>query len=258
MALPSNVIDETNISAVEKGNLVLSSDLTVSSNPAIELAQRLLSEFIGTYCLIFAGCGSVAVNQLYGGAVTFPGISVTWGLIVMVMIYTIGHVSCHFNPAVTVTLAILGLFPYKEVGYYLIAQMLGSILGSGTLALIMDITPKAFFGTTPAGSNMQSFVVEIIITFILMFVISGATIDRRANKKIGGIVVGMTITLNVFVAGMISGASMNPARSLGPSIVLHNYKGIWVYIFGPLIGAIVGGFVYNLFKPTDRSFSELF
>ncbi|KAL7586833.1 hypothetical protein Lser_V15G39010 [Lactuca serriola] len=256
MALPSD--NESNISTVEKGNFVLSSDLTVSSNPAVDLAQRLLSEFIGTYFLIFAGCGSVAVNQLYGGAVSFPGISVSWGLIVMVMIYSVGHVSAHFNPAVTITLALLGLFPFKEVFFYIISQTLGSIFASGTLALILDITPKAFFGTTPSGSIMQSFFVEIIITAILMFVISGATIDRRANTKIGGIVVGMTITLNVFVAGQISGASMNPARSLGPAIVLHNYKGMWVYICAPIIGAIVGGFVYNLFKPTNRSFSELF
>ncbi|PWA75398.1 Aquaporin-like protein [Artemisia annua] len=161
----------------------------------------------------------LAVNKIYGGTITFPGICVTWGLIVMSMIYAVGHISAHFNPAVTITLSLLGLLPYKEVIPYIIVQLLGSILASGTLSLIMDVTPEAFFGTTPVGSTIQSFVVEIIITFILMFVISGASNDHRAIKKHGGIVVGMTIMLNVFVGGPISGASMNPARSIGPALV---------------------------------------
>lgn len=241
------------LSAMEKGNLTL----TESTSYKIHIAQKLLAEFIGTYCVIFAGCGSVAVNKLYGGTVTFPGICVTWGLIVMCMIYTVGHVSAHFNPAVTITLALLGLHPLKEVAFYIVAQLLGSIFASATLSWIMNVTKDAFFGTTPAGSTLQSFVVEIIITFILMFVISGATNDHRAIKKHGGIAVGMTIMLNVFVGGPISGASMNPARSIGPALVKHNYKGLWAYIVGPIIGAIIGGFVYNLLKPTEKSFTEI-
>ncbi|KAL7613882.1 hypothetical protein Lser_V15G07358 [Lactuca serriola] len=248
-------LDDSQISNMENRNLL---PLMVSTNPKIHLAQKLLAEFIGTYCIIFAGCGSVAVNKLYGGTVTFPGICVTWGLIVMAMIYTVGHVSAHFNPAVTITLSLLGLHSFQEVIFYILSQLLGSISASGTLSLIMDVTPEAFFGTTPVASTTQSFVVEIIITFILMFVISGATNDHRAIKKHGGIAVGMTIMLNVFVGGPISGASMNPARSLGPAIVKLNFKGIWAYIFGPLIGAISGGFVYNLLKPTNKSFCELF
>ncbi|KAI3808477.1 hypothetical protein L1987_24428 [Smallanthus sonchifolius] len=245
---------ESHLSAMEKGNLSLS----ISTNPKIHLAQKFLAELIGTYCVIFAGCGSVAVNKLYGGTVTFPGVCVTWGLIVMAMIYTVGHVSgAHFNPAVTITLSLLGLCPFKEVAFYILSQLLGSILASGTLALIMNVTPDGFFGTTPAGSTVQSFVVEIVITFILMFVISGASNDDRAIKKHGGIVVGMTIMLNVFVGGPISGASMNPARSLGPAIVLLKFKGIWAYIFGPIIGAVIGGFVYKLLKPTNKSFSDI-
>ncbi|KAL7613891.1 hypothetical protein Lser_V15G07355 [Lactuca serriola] len=258
MELPSDIIDESNVSAVEKGDVVFSSNLALSSNPLIDLTQRVLAEFIGMYIIMFAGSGSIVVNKLYGGTITFPGICLTWGLIVMAMIYSLGHVSAHFNPVVTIAFALLGLFPFKEVFFYIVSQILGATLASGTVVLIIDINPKAFFGTRPSGSIMQSFVVEIIITFIMMFIVSGATNDHRANKKYGGIVVGMTITLNVLVAGPISGGSMNPARSLGPAIVLHSYKGIWVYIFGPLIGAIAGGFVYNLIKPTNKSFSELF
>ncbi|KAL9999047.1 putative major intrinsic protein [Helianthus debilis subsp. tardiflorus] len=226
-------------SAMEKGTLALSE----SKNPKIHLAQKLLAEFVGTFCVIFAGCGSVAVNKLYGGTITFPGVCVTWGLIVMAMIYTVGHVSgAHFNPA---------------VAFYILSQLFGSILASGILSLIMDVTSDAYFGTIPVGSTVQSFVVEIIITFILMFVISGASNDHRAIKKHGGIAVGMTIMLNVFVGGPISGASMNPARSLGPAIVKWRFKGIWAYIFGPIIGAIAGGFVYKLLTPTEKSFSEI-
>ncbi|KAI3794177.1 hypothetical protein L1987_36806 [Smallanthus sonchifolius] len=245
---------ESQFSAMEKGTI----NLSVSTNHKIHLAQKMLAEFIGTFCVIFAGCGSVAVNKLYGGTVTFPGVCVTWGLIVMAMIYTVGHVSgAHFNPAVTVTLSLLGLCPFKELVVYILSQLLGSVLASGTLSLIMNVTPEAYFGTTPAGSTVQSFVVEIIITFILMFVISGAANDHRAIKKHGGIVVGMTIMLNVFVGGPISGASMNPARSLGPAIVKGKFKGIWAYVLGPIIGAIAGGFVYKLLKPTDKSFRDI-
>ncbi|KAJ9540854.1 hypothetical protein OSB04_027360 [Centaurea solstitialis] len=248
----ANGVDESAISAMEKGDL----PLMVSTDPKINLAQKMLAEFIGTFCVIFAGCGSVAVNKLYGGTITFPGVCVTWGMIVMAMIYTVGHISAHFNPAVTFTLYLLGLCPIKEVGCFVISQLFGSILASGTISLLMDVTPEAFFGTTPVGSTVQSFVVEIIITFILLFVISGATNDHRAIKKHGGIAVGMTIMLNVFVGGPISGASMNPARSLGPAIVKQNFKGIWAYIFGPIIGAVAGGFVYSLLKPTSKTFND--
>ncbi|XP_024959643.1 probable aquaporin NIP-type [Cynara cardunculus var. scolymus] len=258
MAMGNDGMEDSNISDVEKGNFVINSDLNASSNPTIEFVQRLLAEFIGTYIIIFIGCGSVVVNKLYDGIVTFPGICVTWGLIVMITIYAIGHVSAHFNPAVTIALTLLGLFPFKEVLLYIMMQLLGSILASATLSLIIDITPKGFFGTTPSGSAMQSLVVEIIVAFVLMFVISGAVNDHRARKELGGVIVGMTIAANVFVGGPISGASMNPVRSLGPAIVRHNYKAIWVYILGPLIGAITGGFTYNLLKPTNKSFNELF
>uniref|UniRef100_A0A7C9EK20 Uncharacterized protein n=1 Tax=Opuntia streptacantha TaxID=393608 RepID=A0A7C9EK20_OPUST len=205
-----------------------------SSPSVVTLTQKLVAEVIGTYFVIFAGCGSVVVNKLYGEVVTFPGISVTWGLIVMVMIYTVGHISgAHFNPAVTLTFAIFGRFPFKQVPFYMMAQLWGSLLASGTLALMFDVTPKAFFGTVPVGSDVQSFAIEIVISFLLMFVVCGVGTDNRASGEFAGVAVGMTIMLNVFVAGPISGASMNPARTLGPAIVKNNYRGIWVYFLGP-------------------------
>ncbi|KAK6125392.1 hypothetical protein DH2020_040861 [Rehmannia glutinosa] len=222
-----------------------------SSSTVVTTAQKLVAELIGTYFVIFAGCGSVAVNKIYDGAVTFPGICVTWGLIVMVMVYTVGHVSgAHFNPAVTIAFAIFRRFPET-------AQLLGSILASCTLALMFDVTKEAYFGTMPVGSNGQSLAMEIIISFLLMFVISGVATDSRAIGELAGLAVGMTIMLNVFVAGPISGASMNPARSIGPAIVKHEYRGLWVYILGPTIGTIAGGFTYNLIRFTNKPISEL-
>ncbi|GAB4832402.1 Putative aquaporin NIP4-1 [Ancistrocladus abbreviatus] len=277
MASRTDAIHEEEISRIEEGSgrtttyieSLCSLNRLCSSPTSVTLTQKLVAELIGTYFVIFAGCGSVAVNKLYGGTITFPGVCVTWGLIVMVMVYSVGHISGgHFNPAVTITSAIFQRFPIKEasliyvsssclmVPLYVAAQVAGSLLASGTLALIFDITPEAFFGTTPAGTNIQSFVLEIIISFLLMFVISGVTTDTRAVGELGGIAVGMTILLNVFVAGPISGASMNPARSLGPAIVKHNYKGIWVYVAGPLVGTITGAFAYNLIRFPGKSLRE--
>ncbi|XP_050259628.1 probable aquaporin NIP-type [Quercus robur] len=231
-----------------------------SSPSTVTIAQKLIAEVIGMYFVIFAGCGSIVVNKIYG-SVTFPGICVTWGLIVMVMIYSVGHISgAHFNPAVTITFAIFCRFPYKQVPLYIVAQLMGSILASGTLALVFAVdtpTPNAYFGTVPIGSNCQSLVLEIVISFLLLFVISGVGTDDRATGELGGIVTGMTILLNVLVAGPISGASMNPARSIGPAVVKHVYKGLWVYVVGPIIGTIAGALAYNLIRFTDKPLKEL-
>ncbi|CAE6201899.1 unnamed protein product [Arabidopsis arenosa] len=238
-------IEDEQISRIEKGNGKDSQrgiETAICTSPSIVcLTQKLIAEMIGTYFIIFSGCGVVVVNVLYGGTITFPGICVTWGLIVMVMIYSTGHISgAHFNPAVTVTFAVFRRFPWFQVPLYIGAQLTGSLLASLTLRLMFNVTPKAFFGTTPTDSSGQALVAEIIISFLLMFVISGVATDSRATGELAGIAVGMTIILNVFVAGPISGASMNPARSLGPAIVMGRYKGIWVYIVGPFVGIFAG------------------
>ncbi|KAL8472699.1 hypothetical protein ACS0TY_029789 [Phlomoides rotata] len=193
-------IDDQTLSNMESGDA--GDEALCSSSAVVTILQKVAAELIGTYFIIFAGCGSVVVNKLYDGVVTFPGICFTWGFIVTVMIYSTGHVSgAHFNPAVTITFAILRRFPWKEVPLYIIAQLMGSILASGTLAIMFDVTKEAYFGTIPAGSNGQSLGIEIIISFLLMFIISGICTDDRAVGQVGGIAVGMTIILNVFVAG---------------------------------------------------------
>ncbi|XP_058087915.1 probable aquaporin NIP-type [Magnolia sinica] len=251
---------EEDITKVDEGLSKSTSDVDHSdfcSANMVNLTQKVLAEILGTFFVVFAGCGAVAVNKIYG-SVTFPGICITWGLIVMVMIYSVGHISgAHFNPAVTIAFAIFRRFPYRQVPIYIVAQLLGSILASGTLRLALDSKTDHFFGTVPVGSNAQSLVLEIIISFLLMFVISGVSTDNRAIGELAGLAVGSTISLNVFVTGPVSGASMNPARSIGPAIIMNNYKGLWVYIIGPIIGTIAGAFAYNLIRFTDKPLREI-
>ncbi|KAJ4782082.1 NOD26-like intrinsic protein 1 [Rhynchospora pubera] len=224
---------------------------------SVQFAQKIIAEILGTYFVIFAGCASVTINQ-GSGVITFPGICIVWGLVVMVMVYSVGHISgAHFNPAVSIAFATCGRFPWKEMPPYIVAQMLGSILASGTLWLLFGKSDEHFPGTLPAGSEVQSVVVEFIISFYLMFVISGVATDNRAIGELAGLAVGSTILLNVFIAGPISGASMNPARSLGPAIIQHEYRSIWVYIVGPICGTIAGAWAYNLIRFTNKPLREI-
>ncbi|TMW81827.1 hypothetical protein EJD97_007718, partial [Solanum chilense] len=201
--------------------------------------------------------GSVVVNA-DKGMITFPGVAITWGLVVMVMVYSVGHISgAHFNPSVTIAFASVKRFPWKQVPAYVAAQVLGATLASGTLRLIFNGKHDHFAGTLPSGTDFQSFVVEFIITFYLMFVISGVATDNRAIGELAGLAVGATILLNVMFTGPISGASMNPARSLGPAIVSSHYKGLWIYLVSPTLGAIAGAWVYNIIRFTDKPLREI-
>ncbi|KAL9231289.1 hypothetical protein vseg_006534 [Gypsophila vaccaria] len=263
-------VDDTKLVMLEEGsnrsdNLepVVSAIVTTTSPPgstllAIQVAstiQSVIAEVIGTYMLVFLGCGAIVVEKV-NGSVTFPGICVTWGLIIMILVYTFEHISCHFNPSVTITYALLRGFPWFKVPLYIGAQILGSILASGTLDLLFDTTPEMFFGSAPAGSDAQSLVMEIIISFILMFVIFSVAFDDRAHKQFAGVAIGMTVLINALVAGTISGASMNPARSIGPAIVKHIYDGLWIYVVGPTIGCIFGGLAYDVLKNMDQMLSK--
>lgn len=249
------VEDEPNVNGyVDSTNNNSGCDLGIS----VHFLQKIVAEVFGTYFLIFAGCASVAVNIIKGGTITFPGICIVWGLAVMVMVYSVGHISgAHFNPAVTIAFATCGRFPWKQVPAYIIAQVIGSTLASVTLRLLFGGSRNHFFGTVPSGSDFQSFVLEFIISFYLMFVISGVATDNRAIGELAGLAVGATVLLNVLIAGPISGASMNPARTLGPAVVLNRYKGIWVYIAGPISGTIAGAWAYNLIRFTNRPLREI-
>ena len=202
--------------------------------------KKFAAEFIGTFGLVFAGTGAVVVNEVSGGAITQVGIALTFGLIVLAMIYTVGDVSgAHLNPAVSLGFFAARRFPLRELVPYIASQCAGAFAASGVLRLLFPLN-AALGTTTPAGSAIQSFVLEIILTAILMFVILGVSTGAAEKGITAGIVVGAVIGLEAMFAGPISGASMNPARSLAPAIVSGHFSSLWIYIFAPVLGALVG------------------
>ena len=202
-------------------------------------ARKLVCEFLGTFALIFAGTGAIVINHASNGAITHPGIALTFGLIVLAMIYTFGDVSgAHLNPAVTTAFAVAGRFPWREVPGYAVAQALGAFAASGLLRGLFpaDATLGA---TLPAGSPQQSFVLEIVLTFILMMVILSVSTGAKEKGITAGIAIGSVIALEAMFAGPICGASMNPWRSLSPAVVSGHLEHLWVYLIGPLAGALL-------------------
>lgn len=199
--------------------------------------RKLLAEFIGTFALVFAGTGAIVINQVSGGAVTHPGIALTFGLIVLAMIYTFGDTSgAHLNPAVTTGFAIARRFPWREVPGYIVSQILGALLASGTLRFLFPGN-GTLGATLPAGSAGQSFVLEVILTFLLMLVILSVSTGAKEKGITAGIAVGSVVALEAMFAGPISGASMNPARSLGPALVSGHLEHLWVYLVAPMLAA---------------------
>ena len=201
--------------------------------------RKLLSEFIGTFALVFAGTGAIVINHASGGAITHPGIALTFGLIVLAMIYTFGDVSgAHFNPAVTTAFAAARRLPWREVPGYIAAQVLGAFAASGLLRFLFPADDK-LGATLPAGPAMQSFILEVVLTFLLMLVILSVSTGSKEKGITAGIAIGAVIALEAMFAGPISGASMNPARSIAPAVVSGHLEHLWLYLAGPLLGALL-------------------
>lgn len=210
--------------------------------------RKFLAEVLGTFALVFAGTGAIVINAESGGAITHLGVALTFGLIVLAMIYTLGDVSgAHMNPAVTLAFAAAGLFPFASVPYYLTAQISGALLASLTLHFLFpqNVTLGA---TLPAGLPMQSFVLEIILCVILMFVILNISQGSKEKGITSGIVVGSVIALEALFAGPICGASMNPARSLGPAIVSGHLEHLWIYLAAPVLGMLAAIPLYRFVR----------
>lgn len=208
--------------------------------------REAYAEGIGTFILVFAGTGAVMVNKISGGAITHLGISFVFGAVVAALIYGMGHLSgAHFNPAVTLAFWASGFFPKRRVLPYILAQSVGAIAAS-TLLLIA-FGPVAKLGATlPLNDNwLQSLVLEIVLTFILMFVILGSGLDRRAPIGFAGLAIGLTVGLEAAFMGPITGASMNPVRSLGPALVGGIWQHHWVYWVAPILGAQLAVRVYR-------------
>ena len=199
--------------------------------------RPLAAEVFGTFALVFAGTGAIVINDVSGGTVTHVGVALTFGLIVLAMIYAVGDVSgCHLNPAVTLGFFAARRFEGRRVAPYIVSQCLGAGLASLTLRVMFPTHPT-LGATTPAGDAVQSFVLEVILTLILMFVILSVSTGSKEKGVLAGVAVGAVIALEALFAGPISGASMNPARSLAPAVVSLRLDGLWVYLAAPVLGA---------------------
>jgi aquaporin Z len=210
------------------------------------LTPAVLAEAIGTFILVFAGTGAVMVNQISNGAITHLGISIVFGAVVAALIYTLGHISgAHFNPAVTLAFWTGGFFPKKQVLPYILAQSVGAIAASSFLVLSLGRVGN-LGATLPLNDNWtQALLLEWMLTFILMFVIFGSGLDRRAPIGFAGVAIGLTVALEAAFMGPITGASMNPARSLGPAVVAGIWQHHWLYWVAPILGAQFAMLVYR-------------
>ncbi|MEO7319822.1 MAG: aquaporin [Chthoniobacteraceae bacterium] len=201
--------------------------------------KKLFAEFLGTFALIFAGTGAIVVDHVSGGAISHAGVALTFGLVVLAMIYTFGDVSgAHLNPAVTTAFAAAGRFPWRDVPGYFAAQLLGALAACGLLRGLFP-TDATLGATLPAGPPGQSFILETVLSFLLMLVILSVSTGAKEKGITAGIAIGGVIALEAMFAGPICGASMNPVRSLAPALVSGHLEHLWIYLAAPLLGALL-------------------
>jgi len=200
--------------------------------------KKLAAEFFGTFTLVFAGTGAIVINDVSGGAVSHVGVALTFGLVVMTLIYAIGDISgAHLNPAVTLGFLAARRFPVGSVLPYVGSQCLGALAASGLLRLLFPSHAR-LGATQPAGSPLQSFILELVLTWFLMFVVLNVSTGAKEKGITAGIAVGGVIGLEALFAGPICGASMNPARSLAPALVSGQLAHLWIYLLAPVLGAL--------------------
>ena len=212
------------------------------------MLKKSVAEIIGTFGLVFCGTGSIVIDKESGGAVTHIGIAITFGLIVMSMIYALGNISgAHLNPAVSIAFTVARRLPLKLMALYIISQICGALLASEVLKELFPAND--LLGTTlPAGSAMQSFVLEFILTFFLMFVIINVSTGSKEQGLFAGIAIGSVILLEAMFAGPVTGASMNPARSFAPAVVSGHTEYLWVYLTAPIFGASTSILIWKFLK----------
>lgn len=211
------------------------------------MLQRVGAEFLGTFALVTTGCGAIVVNA-QTGALSHLGVALAFGLVITVMIVATGHLSgAHFNPTVTLALASIRRFPWREVPFYITGQLLGAVFGAFTLRSLFGLT--ASLGTTlPQGDPIQSLGMEFLMTAGLVFVITAVATDPRVPTPLAAVAIGATVTLGALWGGPISGASLNPARSFGPALVAGAWSFQWIYWLGPIAGAVMGAFTYQFIR----------
>jgi aquaporin NIP len=221
----------------------------------VPVARLLLAEAIGTFALVFAGCGAIMVDAKTH-QLGHVGVAIAFGLVIMFGIYAVGHISgAHFNPAVTFGFALTRHFPWSRAVGYWAAQLAGAIAAAAILR--GSLGNVAHVGATlPSGSQGQSFLWELILTFFLMFVIMSVATDTRAVGEAAAIAIGGTVGLDAMFGGPISGASMNPARSLGPALIGGDLHALWLYVAAPLAGAALGALAYQLIRAEERGATQ--
>ena len=218
------------------------------------LTRRSLCEALGTFILIFCGTGAIVVNDLSQGAITHVGIALTFGLVVLALIHALGPISgCHLNPSVSMGLWLAGKFPTKELGSYIASQCAGALLASLLMRAMFPEHPT-LGATLPASGAMQSFILEIVLTWILMLVILCVSSGPQPDAAFAAISIGAVIGLEAMFAGPISGASMNPARSLAPALISMHPEHLWAYLLAPMIGSALAVGTFSMIRnPTAQS-----
>jgi MIP family channel proteins len=209
----------------------------------------MAAEAMAAYALVFAGCGAVVANAEYHGGLGTMGIALAFGLVIMVMVYATGHLSgAHINPAVTIAFALTRHFPAREALAYVSAQCLGAIMAALVLLAVWPSQPAELGTTLPTVGVGSAFAYEAILTALLMFVIMAVATDTRAVGAAAAIAIGGTIGLGALFGGPVTGASMNPARSLGPALVSGTWTDFWIYAAGPIVGGAVGALAYQAIR----------
>ncbi len=219
-----------------------------------DLARRLVAEALGTFCLVFAGTGAVVVNAVAGNPLGHGGVAAAFGLVVAIMVFGLGHLSgAHINPAVTVAFAAARHFPPREAVPYVIAQLTGAVLASLALRGLFGLAGDLGVTQPDHVGLLGALVLEAGLTAVLMIVILAVATDTRAVGSMAAIAIGATIALEALVMGPITGASMNPARSLAPALVSGNLTDLWIYLVGPVAGALAGAAIYAFLRGTHMT-----
>jgi MIP family channel proteins len=214
-----------------------------------DLGRRALAEALAAFALVFAGCGAIVVSSQYPGSLGNLGIALTFGLAIMAMVYATGHLSgAHINPAVTIAFWLSRHFARREALAYIVAQCAGAIAAALALLAIWPRQPAQLGATTPSVGAGSGLAYELLLSALLMFVIMAVATDTRAVGPAAAIAIGGTIGLDALIGGPVTGASMNPARSLAPALVAWEWRDLWIYIVGPIAGAAIGGLAYQLVR----------